>query len=118
MTASTDPSCGRCDGLERPAGELAPIAVRCVLCGRRSVWNEEESRWERWNEPLPPIGKEVAALERSRMREALGRCGGNRTRAAALIQMPLRTFVTKMRVYQLAAECPPSRRRKEVASAR
>jgi DNA-binding NtrC family response regulator len=52
------------------------------------------------------IREEVRELERTRMEQALARAGGVRTRAAALIDMPLRTFVTKLRVYGLAAPPP------------
>jgi two-component system response regulator AtoC len=48
------------------------------------------------------IGEEVAELESRRMREALEVTGGVRVRAAALIGMPLRTFVTKLKVYGLS----------------
>ena len=65
-----------------------------------------------------PIGMEVAALERRRMWDALKFTGGNRTAAALFIGMPLRTFVTKVKVYGLARECPPSRSRRAVADAR
>jgi DNA-binding NtrC family response regulator len=49
-----------------------------------------------------PIEEEVRELERRRMSEALEAASGNRTRAAQLIQMPLRTFMTKLRQYGLA----------------
>ena len=48
-----------------------------------------------------PIKEEVRELERRRMSEALDETGGNRTRAAALIRMPLRTFLKKLRLYGL-----------------
>jgi DNA-binding NtrC family response regulator len=48
-----------------------------------------------------PIGEEVEELERRRMSEALAAAAGNRTRAAALIHMPLRTFVTRLKQYGL-----------------
>ncbi|HTE56216.1 MAG TPA: sigma 54-interacting transcriptional regulator [Kofleriaceae bacterium] len=56
-------------------------------------------------EPLPifrPIKQEVRELERRRMVEALRAAHGNQTLAAALIEMPLRTFVAKLR--QLAID--------------
>ena len=57
-----------------------------------------------------PIEEEVRELERQRMAAALGETGGNQTKAAELIAMPLRTFQTKVKQYGLA---PPgdSRRR-------
>jgi DNA-binding NtrC family response regulator len=48
-----------------------------------------------------PIAEEIAGLEKRRMQEALASTAGNRTRAAALIQMPMRTFSTKLRLYGL-----------------
>jgi transcriptional regulator with GAF, ATPase, and Fis domain len=49
-----------------------------------------------------PIEDELHELERTRMIEALAASGGVQTRAAELIQMPLRTFVTKRRRYAIA----------------
>lgn len=48
-----------------------------------------------------PIDDEVRELERTRMRQALEASGGNQTRAAMLIAMPLRTFVSKLKLYGL-----------------
>jgi DNA-binding NtrC family response regulator len=50
-----------------------------------------------------PIGEEVAELERDRMAAALAATGGVQTRAAELISMPLRTFVTKLKQYNLSS---------------
>ncbi len=47
------------------------------------------------------IADEVQELESRRMREALEESGGNQRRAAELIGMPLRTFVTKLKQYGL-----------------
>lgn len=51
--------------------------------------------------PLRRIPEEVEALEARRMREALASTAGNQRRAAELIGMPLRTFVTKLGRYGL-----------------
>ncbi len=48
-----------------------------------------------------PIGDEVRELERARMVEALVACEGQQTKAAELIAMPLRTFVTKLKRYRI-----------------
>ncbi len=48
-----------------------------------------------------PIADELADLERDRMRRALISTDGRRTEAAALISMPLRTFTTKLKQYEL-----------------
>lgn len=50
-----------------------------------------------------PIADEVRALERLRMVEALRATGGVQNRAAELIEMPLRTFATKLKRYRIAA---------------
>jgi two-component system, NtrC family, response regulator AtoC len=47
------------------------------------------------------IADELAELEKRRMQEALAGCGGNQSRAAELIGMPRRTFVTKLARYGL-----------------
>jgi DNA-binding NtrC family response regulator len=52
---------------------------------------------------------EIRDLERTRMIEALDESGGVRVRAAALIGMPLRTFVTKLKEYNLGADHRPPR---------
>jgi DNA-binding NtrC family response regulator len=54
------------------------------------------------------IYEEIEELERTRIREALEAADGVRVRAAELIGMPLRTMVTKIKVYGLANT--PSRR--------
>jgi DNA-binding NtrC family response regulator len=51
-----------------------------------------------------PIDQELRELERHRMSAALQATGGNRTRAAELISMPRRTFLTKLKQYGLADE--------------
>jgi len=48
-----------------------------------------------------PIEEEVRELERKRMIEALAATGGVQNKAAELIQMPLRTFVTKLKRYAI-----------------
>jgi DNA-binding NtrC family response regulator/pSer/pThr/pTyr-binding forkhead associated (FHA) protein len=48
-----------------------------------------------------PITEELRELERARMTEALEAAAGNRTRAAELLQMPLRTFMARLKQYGL-----------------
>ena len=50
-----------------------------------------------------PIDDEVRELERRRMIEALAATGGVQNKAAELIEMPLRTFVTKLKRYAISA---------------
>ncbi|MGE5185131.1 MAG: sigma 54-interacting transcriptional regulator [Acidobacteriota bacterium] len=48
-----------------------------------------------------PIADELRELERRRMAEALVVAGGVKTRAAQLIDMPIRTFTLKLKQYKL-----------------
>jgi two-component system, NtrC family, response regulator AtoC len=48
-----------------------------------------------------PIADELRELERRRMAEALSASGGVKTRAAQLIDMPIRTFTLKLKQYKL-----------------
>jgi DNA-binding NtrC family response regulator len=56
-------------------------------------------------EPAPttfrPINDELRDLERRRMAEALVAAGGVKSKAAALIDMPIRTFTLKVKQYKL-----------------
>jgi DNA-binding NtrC family response regulator len=54
--------------------------------------------------------EEIRALERTRILEALAETGGVRNEAAALLGVPLRTFVTKLR--ELGVDAPPAPRGK------
>jgi transcriptional regulator with GAF, ATPase, and Fis domain len=51
--------------------------------------------------PFRAIADELRELESRRMREALAAAGGVKRRAAALIEMPIRTFNFKLRQYKL-----------------
>jgi len=48
-----------------------------------------------------PIADEVRELERDRMIAAMRETRGVQNRAAELIEMPLRTFVTKLKRYDI-----------------
>ena len=48
-----------------------------------------------------PVAEELKELERRRMAEALAASGGVKTKAAALIDMPIRTFTLKLKQYKL-----------------
>ncbi len=48
-----------------------------------------------------PLGDELRELEITRIREALDATGGNQTRAAGLLAMPVRTFFEKAKQYGL-----------------
>jgi DNA-binding NtrC family response regulator len=64
-------------------------------------------------ERFRPLAEEVAELERLRMEQALLACEGVRTRAAALLGMPPRTFAAKLKQYGLD-RIPSSRKRERV----
>ncbi len=51
--------------------------------------------------PMRGLADEVKDLERRRIAEALSATGGNKTRAAALLAMPIRTFSEKVKLYGL-----------------
>jgi DNA-binding NtrC family response regulator len=51
--------------------------------------------------PFRPLHEELQELEKSRISAALESAGGNRTKAAQMIQMPLRTFLAKLKRYGL-----------------
>ena len=55
-----------------------------------------------------PLDKEIRELECTRMQQALDAAGGNQRRAAQLIGMPLRTFVSKLTRYGLRERDPQS----------
>jgi DNA-binding NtrC family response regulator len=48
-----------------------------------------------------PLKEEIRELEQTRIEQALAAAGGNQTHAAKLISMPLRTFVAKMKKYDI-----------------
>ena len=53
------------------------------------------------NGVFEPLADEIRTLEIARMTQALEVAGGNQTKAAELIGMPVRTFFTKVRQYNL-----------------
>jgi DNA-binding NtrC family response regulator/pSer/pThr/pTyr-binding forkhead associated (FHA) protein len=61
--------------------------------------------------PFRPLAEEVEELVRSRIEAALAATNGNRTRAAALIGMPLRTFLAKLKRYEQPRRGEPGRDR-------
>ncbi len=50
-----------------------------------------------------PLAEEIRELEIARLRAALEATGGNQTRAAALLSVPIRTFSEKVKQYGIAA---------------
>ena len=47
------------------------------------------------------LKEEVRELEKTRIEEALAATGGVQVKAAALLKMPLRTFISKMKTYKI-----------------
>src|SRR5204863_7844362 len=54
------------------------------------------------NQKLPPLADATKLAERQRMVEALVAANGNQTRAAQLLGVPRRTFVSQLDQYQIA----------------
>ncbi|HVK68613.1 MAG TPA: sigma-54 dependent transcriptional regulator, partial [Polyangium sp.] len=50
---------------------------------------------------LGSLREELGSLERQRMIDALEKCAGNQTAAAAMLGMPRRTFVSKLSAYNI-----------------
>lgn len=80
---------------ERPSAQLLPDTASAPPVAAPPPRSAVEAS------PLPNIADEVAALEKKRIAQALDRSDGNQRRAAALIGMPLRTFVSKIEQYGL-----------------
>jgi DNA-binding NtrC family response regulator len=57
--------------------------------------------------PFRPLAEELRELEITRIRQAIEATGGNQTRAAGLLAMPVRTFFEKAKLYGLT----PKRKR-------
>jgi two-component system response regulator AtoC len=88
--------------LEAVVLEHLPPAIAAV--GRRLAPEEPAARAETVTRPgarFRAIDEEIRELEKSRMAQALAATGGNQKRAAELISMPRRTFVTKLKEYGL-----------------
>ncbi len=52
---------------------------------------------------LPPEGYSLEALEQEAVEEALRRCGGNKTKAAAFLQIPRHTLLYRLEKYNIHA---------------
>jgi DNA-binding NtrC family response regulator len=79
--------------LGEPAAAAAPVASSAP---RRAAADVPSDRPR-----FRPIADEVRELERARMVAALCAAGGVHNRAAELIEMPLRTFATKLKRYAI-----------------
>lgn len=61
--------------------------------------------------PFRPLRVELQELERRRMSEALLATGGNQTRAAELLGVPIRTFMAKVKSHGLGRQTPQEPKR-------
>ena len=89
---------------EQPPGASPSVVDAAVRGGGSDAGAEAGSAPRPGASPraFRPIDDEIRELERRRMIEALAATGGVQNRAAELIHMPLRTFVTKLKRYAIA----------------
>jgi two-component system response regulator AtoC len=79
---------------EKPHAEIPATTEPAPAAGRAPQKPTNASSFR-------PIDDEVRELERTRMIEALAATAGVQNKAAELIAMPLRTFVTKLKRYAI-----------------
>jgi transcriptional regulator with GAF, ATPase, and Fis domain len=72
-------------------GELAPPSPRAAAAPGPTA------------RAFRPLKEELRDLERERIADALAATGGNQTRAAELLKMPIRTLLSKVKTYGLVA---------------
>jgi DNA-binding NtrC family response regulator len=85
------------------AGEVAADGGGAAGAGGGAATDAEDGGGRAAGASFRPIADEVRELERRRMVEALRATGGVQNRAAELIEMPLRTFATKLKRYRIQA---------------
>lgn len=78
-----------------PESEMCASMLEARLASTPEISSAPESRAPEFR----AIDDEVRELETARMRAALAASNGNKKAAAALISMPRRTFLTKLKVY-------------------
>jgi two-component system response regulator AtoC len=91
MAAAPDENVEPVDLPERLGGSATPVALAAVP---DVAVSEAKTQFR-------PISDELKELERRRMAEALAAAGGVKTKAAQLIDMPIRTFTLKLTQYKL-----------------
>ncbi len=72
---------------------------RSATCRQRSPLPRRQAQGGVLN--LPPDGYSLEALEKEAVAEALRRCGGNQTRAAAFLRIPRHTLLYRMEKYAI-----------------
>lgn len=110
-----------CEGMIRPedfvldghvAGTTVPPVVSAIPVRRGALERPPELEETASSASVPvrdpaqtqPIGnlrQELGSLERQRMIDALEKCAGNQTAAAAMLGIPRRTFVAKLAAYNI-----------------
>ena len=85
--------------------ELKNVIERAVLLCEGSVLDTQYMPLERpsltESQKLPASGANPVQTERDRIIEALGACAGNQSRAAKMLGIPRRTFVSKLDAYKI-----------------
>jgi two-component system, NtrC family, response regulator AtoC len=85
------------------AQELRPDHVRDRLARGRTSAAATTDVDDKSKRSFRPLADEIRDLEITRIRAALDATGGNQTRAAALLSVPIRTFSEKVKLYGLPA---------------
>jgi two-component system response regulator AtoC len=85
--------------------ELKNVVERAVLLCEGPVLEPQDMPLDRSpvteSQKLPTSGTGAARTERDRIIEALATCAGNQSRAAKMLGIPRRTFVTKLDAYRI-----------------
>ena len=84
--------------------ELKNVIERAVLLCEGPVLEPQHMPLERSpteSQKLPTAATGAARTERDRIIEALAACAGNQSRAAKMLGIPRRTFVTKLDAYRI-----------------
>lgn len=87
--------------LDGHGAEVALEHLPAAVAGRADVAGSSDSD-AAYSSPPPtfePLAKETVARETMRIRQALEVTNGNQSKAAALLSVPRRTFIVKMRRY-------------------
>ncbi|WP_437877123.1 sigma 54-interacting transcriptional regulator [Sorangium sp. So ce513] len=99
LDTSAAPAGAAAAGVAGPAGATPAAPVRAA---------DEEAGAARSGQTAGDLRRELDAIERRRIVDALEQCAGNQTQAAALLGMPRRTFVARLDAYGI----PRPRKRK------
>lgn len=94
---------GHAPAAQTPAA-LSTMSMRKAALERPPEIEESASLPSRDGVQTQPIGnlrQELGSLERQRMIDALEKCAGNQTAAAAMLGIPRRTFVAKLAAYNI-----------------